>query len=81
MGLIEPGYLSVDYSRLTPMLVEAIKEQQKIIEDLKTTNKEQKKLNTDQNKSIEELKAEVKAIQALLNNNHKDLNTSSEVAK
>ena len=35
----EKGYKSVDYSRLTPVLVEAIKEQQKLIETLQTGNK------------------------------------------
>ncbi|NTW33368.1 MAG: tail fiber domain-containing protein, partial [Bacteroidetes bacterium] len=30
------GYKSVDYSKLTPILVEAIKEQQKEIKELKT---------------------------------------------
>ncbi len=34
----DKGYKSVDYSRLTPVLVEAIKEQQKIIESLKESN-------------------------------------------
>ncbi len=34
VGKDEEGYLSVDYSHLTPVLVEAIKEQQKLIEDL-----------------------------------------------
>ncbi|MFH1845072.1 MAG: tail fiber domain-containing protein, partial [bacterium] len=30
------GYLSVDYSRVTPLLVEALKEQQKEIDELRT---------------------------------------------
>jgi hypothetical protein len=34
------GYKSVDYSRLTPVLVEAIKEQQKMIESLTLENQE-----------------------------------------
>ncbi|MEI6489384.1 MAG: tail fiber domain-containing protein [Bacteroidota bacterium] len=49
------GYKSVDYSRLTPVLVEALKAQQKIIDT--------------QNKNIEDLKAEVNNIQALLKYN------------
>ena len=49
------GYKSVDYSRLTPVLVEALKEQQKIIDA--------------QSKSINELKAEVREIQASLKYN------------
>jgi hypothetical protein len=32
------GYKSVDYARITPLLVEALKEQQKIIDDMKTKN-------------------------------------------
>ncbi len=51
----DKGYKSVDYSRLTPVLVEALKAQQKIIDT--------------QNQSIDELKAEVKDIQALLKYN------------
>jgi hypothetical protein len=35
----ENGYKSVDYGRLTPVLVEAIKEQQKQIENLESKNK------------------------------------------
>ena len=37
------GYLSIDYSKLSPMIVEAIKEQQKQIEDLKAIVAEQQK--------------------------------------
>ena len=51
----DKGYKSVDYSRLTPVLVEALKAQQKIIDT--------------QNQSINELKAEVKDIQASLKYN------------
>lgn len=32
------GYKSVDYARITPLLVEALKEQQKIIDEMKTKN-------------------------------------------
>ena len=63
------GYLSVDYSRLTPILVEAIKEQQKIIDEQNKKIESQSNNITEQNKSIEQLKEEVKTIQALLNNN------------
>ena len=37
------GYKSVDYSRLTPVLVEAVKEQQKIIDELARISKKQQK--------------------------------------
>ena len=36
------GYKSVDYSRLTPILLEAIKEQQVLIENLRSENDEMK---------------------------------------
>ncbi len=36
----EDGYKSVDYTKLTPILIEAIKEQQKIIEELQKQNSE-----------------------------------------
>ena len=34
----DKGFKSVDYIKLTPVLIEAIKEQQKEIEELKATN-------------------------------------------
>ncbi len=58
----EKGFKSIDYSRLTPVLVEALKEQQKTIDTLTKTN-------TSQTESIEQLRAEVKAIQATLKQN------------
>jgi hypothetical protein len=39
------GYKSVDYARFTPVLVEALKEQQKMIEALQTTNEVLKNKN------------------------------------
>ncbi len=52
------GYKSVDYSRLTPVLVEAIKEQQTIIDA------QQAEINSLQSQvaSLEELKAQVAAL-------------------
>jgi hypothetical protein len=41
----EKGFKSVDYARLTPVLVEAIKEQQKMIDNLRFTNDDLKKTN------------------------------------
>ena len=49
------GYKAVDYSRLTPILVEAIKEQQEIIESLKNKN-------DSQDNEINNLKAEIEKI-------------------
>ncbi len=65
----DKGYKSVDYSRLTPVLVEAIKEQQKIIESLKESNQnsELKIENSDlkiknSEMKIERLEAAVKKL-------------------
>lgn len=54
----EEGFLSVDYSRLTPVLVEAIKEQQAIIDA------QQAEINSLQSQlaSLEELKSQVAAL-------------------
>jgi Chaperone of endosialidase/Head domain of trimeric autotransporter adhesin len=41
----EKGYKSVDYARLTPVLVEAMKEQQKMIDDLRKANVDLKNVN------------------------------------
>jgi hypothetical protein len=45
------GYKSVDYTKLTAVLIEAVKEQQQVIDDLKTENK----LIKDRLKSVESL--------------------------
>ncbi|MES2591884.1 MAG: tail fiber domain-containing protein [Bacteroidota bacterium] len=55
----DKGYKSVDYSRLTPVLVEAIKEQQKIIESLKVSLKES---NQSSELKIEKLEVAVKKL-------------------
>ena len=56
------GYKSVDYSRLTPVLVEAIKEQQKIIDsqqsaidNLKAENQKQQTTNDKQETRLKTL--------------------------
>ena len=56
----EEGYKYLDYSHITPILVEAIKEQQQIIES-------QGKKLTNQDKINSELKAEISEIKAILN--------------
>jgi len=53
------GYKAVDYSRLTPVLVEAIKEQQKMIEELKSENE---KLKADSDARFTKLEAEMKIL-------------------
>jgi hypothetical protein len=60
------GYLAVDYAKVTPVLLMAIKEQQAIIEELKTKN------NT-QNAEIESLKAEASNSSAATNQRLEDL--------
>ncbi|MEI6487787.1 MAG: tail fiber domain-containing protein, partial [Bacteroidota bacterium] len=54
------GYKTVDYSRLTPLLIEAIKEQQKMIDELKN-------INRTQNRKLERLNEQVTSIQKELN--------------
>jgi hypothetical protein len=49
------GFKGVNYAELTAVLVEAIKEQQQIIESLNTANNEQKKLNEELLRRIEAL--------------------------
>jgi hypothetical protein len=55
------GYKSIDYSKLTPILVEAIKDQQKIIEKLQAENTQIKAENA-------QIKSEVKALAEQVNN-------------
>ena len=51
----DDGFKSVEYSNLTPILIEAIKEQQQIINALQSEKEEQ-------NKKIEALEAQLKEI-------------------
>lgn len=60
----EEGYKSVDYAKLAPILVEAIKEQQQLIEMLKKDNK---LLKTEKDSEVGQLKAEIKEIKSILN--------------
>jgi hypothetical protein len=50
------GYKSVDYSKFTPILLEAVKEQQKMIEQQKAELENQKKLLLELQSSLEEIK-------------------------
>jgi len=56
------GYKSVDYSRFTPILVEAIKEQQKLIEQLQEENKTYRSQNTTLTNQSASLQSEIDAI-------------------
>lgn len=53
------GYLSVDYSKVTPLLVEAMKEQQAIIESLKSEN-------AAVNKKLAELEAKLEKLSSIV---------------
>jgi hypothetical protein len=57
------GYISVDYSKLTPLLINAIKEQQKIIEEQKAENESQKKEIESLNVRFAGLESIVKTLQ------------------
>lgn len=62
----EHGYLSVDYPKLTPILIEAIKEQQRIIEKLKEENLTQEVKIETLEKSlalVEELEKRMRALE------------------
>jgi hypothetical protein len=56
----EKGYKSVDYAKLTPVLVEAMKEQQKMIEDLRKANGDLKNIN-------DKLESRLDKIESILN--------------
>ncbi len=56
----EKGYKSVDYARLTPVLVEAMKEQQKMIDELKMKNEKLENSN-------QKLESRLDKIEAMLN--------------
>ncbi len=60
----EAGYKSVDYSRLTPVLVEAIKEQQKQIEAFQQHDKEQQQQIDQLKKQNEEILLALRELQA-----------------
>lgn len=56
----EKGYKSVDYAKLTPVLVEAMKEQQKMIEELRKANGDLKNIN-------DKLESRMDKIESILN--------------
>ena len=51
----EDGYKSVDYNNITPLLIEAMKEQQEQIETLKSDKAELKKEVEELRKMVDEL--------------------------
>jgi soluble cytochrome b562 len=62
------GYKSVDYSKLTPVLVEAIKEQQKIIEELQKAIQQLQEENSQIKQANAQLSAEIKMLNEKVDN-------------
>jgi len=62
----EEGFKNIEYAKLTPMLVEAIKEQQKMIDNLKLENNELKAQNTSLNTKFELQLSEIEKIKKQL---------------
>ena len=62
------GYKSVDYSKLTPVLVEAIKEQQKIIEELQRAIQQLQEENSQIKQTNAQLSAEIKMLNEKVDN-------------
>jgi len=63
------GYKAVDYSKMTPILLEAIKEQNKMIQNLQQRVEKLEALNdklTSTQKETEQLKADIEALKALI---------------
>ncbi|MEO1261228.1 MAG: tail fiber domain-containing protein [Bacteroidota bacterium] len=69
------GYKSVDYSRLTPVLVEAVKEQQQIIDAQQTEINELK----SQVASLEDLKAQVAALTQMVMKQNESAKANTQV--
>jgi uncharacterized coiled-coil protein SlyX len=62
----DAGYKSVDYSHLTPVLIEAIKEQQQIIENLKNEVATQSSTSAQNKKELSSLKSELEAVKSYI---------------
>jgi hypothetical protein len=62
------GYKSIDYSKLTPILVEAIKEQQKIIEELQKVIQQLQEENSQIKQANAQLSAEIKMLNDKVDN-------------
>ncbi len=57
------GYLAVDYAKFSTVLLEAIKEQQKLIENLQSENRSLKSSLDVQNSQLQEINAKLELIQ------------------
>ncbi len=65
------GYKSVDYSKLSVILLQAIKEQQRLIDELQNSNSILKAENSQHKEQIESLTGRISRIENLLNNSAK----------
>lgn len=63
------GYYGVDYQGLIPILLEAIKEQQVIIDDIKQELNQQKQINNDQESRITAMEGKLGQLLDLINSN------------
>ena len=63
------GYYGVDYQGLIPILLEAIKEQQVIIDDIKKELSEQQQINNDQESRITTMEGKLDQLLELINSN------------
>jgi hypothetical protein len=75
------GYKSIDYSKLTPILVEAIKDQQKIIQQLQEENFKIKQANVQLNKDNNQIKAELKLLNEKVDNLINSLSNDKKLGK
>jgi hypothetical protein len=60
------GYKSVNYNGMIPVLLEAIKEQQKSIEQMKTENDNLKSKNEQQKSRIESLESRLSRLESMI---------------
>jgi len=63
------GYKGINYSRLSVILIEAVKEQQIMIEELKNITQIQSAENNDLRNEIENLKSNIDELRTLINSN------------
>ena len=63
------GYFAVEYQGLIPILLEAIKEQQVIIDDIKKELSEQQQINNDQESRITTMEGKLDQLLELINSN------------
>jgi hypothetical protein len=75
------GFKSIDYSKLAPVLIQAIKEQQKIIQQLQQENTQIKQENTQIKQENTQTKSELKALAEQVNVLINTLSAENKVGK